>query len=484
MARASTFSPIVPLAWLFAVLTPVCAGAQPASAGSQAAAPGNDPGNTGSASPSPSPPPEALPFRPSNFNLSVLGGRGLIRARSPYTLPSGQVAVGGSVLNFDRNPGDTDFMDFGFQLALGLSRHTEVFLRVSPVLRTNSVGLDPVGFPVPPLDLFIDTYPTPAVRTGPVFLFAQEVPYKAYDARTVLIDPPSHGAFAQSSGDITIGGKWNFLSEDRRDRLGLGVRAYADIPTEKPKYNTPQWRDVNGVSGKGSIGLDLLGAKRLAGTEVLVNIGYEHVGDPDRGLRIQFVDSSRPTSDGFLVGAPQEVKLDLHDQLTFTSGVSFPLKIWKQEVWLLGEFDHTRYIGHGIPVERIVSPTELRVGLQLFLPWYKSLALGLAAQMLFIHAGDGDMRATFLHAPDGRGDINFSDNVDPALASQVRAFLTSRGASTSDNSSRVFSTNNAAFDEWRNISTAPKRVVAQGNTNFLISITWRVNLHPAPAAAK
>ena len=261
MARASTFSPIVPLAWLFAVLTPVCAGAQPASAGNQSAAQGNDPGNKGSASPSPSPPPEALPFRPSNFNLSVLGGRGLLRARSPYTLPSGQVAVGGSVLNFDRNPGDTDFMDFGFQLALGVSRRTEVFLRVSPVLRTNSVGLDPVGFPVPPLDLFIDTYPTPAVRTGPVFLFAQEVPFKSYDVRSVLIDPPSHGAFAKSSGDVTIGGKWNLLSEDRRDRFGLGVRAYADIPTERPKYNTSQWRDVNGVSGKGSIGLDLLAAK-------------------------------------------------------------------------------------------------------------------------------------------------------------------------------------------------------------------------------
>jgi hypothetical protein len=48
----------------------------------------------------------------------------------------------------------------------------------------------------------------------------------------------------------------------------------------------------------------------------------------------------------------------------------------------------------------------------------------------------------------------------------------------------VFSTNNAAFDDWRNISTAPKRVIAQGNTNFLGFITWRVNLHPAPAAAK
>ena len=153
-------------------------------------------------------------------------------------------------------------------------------------------------------------------------------------------------------------------------------------------------------------------------------------------------------------------------------------------LWLLAEFDHTRYIGHGVPVERVVNPTELRVGLQLFLPWYKSLALGLAAQMLFIHAGDGDLRATFLRTPDGRGDINFSDNVDPALASQVTAFLTSRGASTSVNSSRVFSTNNAAFDDWRNISTAPKRVIAQGNTNFLVFITWRVNLHPAPAAAK
>ena len=48
-------------------------------------------------------------FEPGRFNLSVEGGLGLIRAISPYSLRRGEMAAGGSVLNFDRNPGDVDF---------------------------------------------------------------------------------------------------------------------------------------------------------------------------------------------------------------------------------------------------------------------------------------------------------------------------------------------------------------------------------------
>src|SRR5690242_5138386 len=44
-------------------------------------------------------PPDDQSYRPSDFNLSVLGGRGLLQTRSPYTLGPGKVAVGGSVLN-------------------------------------------------------------------------------------------------------------------------------------------------------------------------------------------------------------------------------------------------------------------------------------------------------------------------------------------------------------------------------------------------
>jgi hypothetical protein len=464
----------VPLASLLAGLVPASIAAQAAMAPTE---------NAGNPAAMPSVDPPA--FRPGDFNLSVLGGRGLLRARSPYTLPPGDVAVGGSALNFDRNPGDTDFFDFGVQIAVGLSGRTEVFLRVSPVLRTNSVGLDPVGFPIPPLDLFVDTYPTPAVRSGPQFLFAQEVPYKSYNVSAVVIDPPGHGAFSQSTGDITIGGKLNLLSEDRRDRFGLGISAFMVVPTETPKYSSAQWRQVTGVSGKPSAGVDLAASKRFTYSELLVNAGYTHVGDPDRGLRIQFVDSSQTAPDRFPIAPPQDVKLDLHDQLSFVTGGAVPaFAIMGQQVWLLGEFEYTRYIGHGVPVERLVHPAEIRTGLQVHFPWYRALALGMAFQLLLNDGGNGEMRTTFLRTADGRGDINFSDNVDPALASEVTSFLTGRGAAVAVNGSRVFSTNNAAFDGWRNISTAPQRVISQGGGNIVAFITWRVNARGASGSAR
>ncbi len=438
--------------------------------------------NADPADPAPKPPASTIPsadprsYRPSDFNLSVLGGRGLLQTRSPYTLGAGKFAVGGSALNFDRNPGDVDFFNFGFQIALGISRRAEVFLRASPVVRTNSVGQDPVGFPVPPLTQFVDTYPTSATRLGPQFLFAQEVPFKSYDAWNVIIDPPGHGAFGQSSGDIVIGGKFNVLSEDRRNRFGLGVRGYVEIPTETPNDGSKHWRQFTGVSGKTNTGVELLAAKRFRYTELLVNVGYKHVGDPSRGLEVQYVDSSRTEPGEFLVGPPQEVKLDLHDQLAFSMGLSLPaFAIMRQQVWFIGEFDYTRYIASGMPVERLVHPVEMRLGLQVNFPWYKALALGMAFQLLFNDAGDGDMRTTFLRTPDGRGDINFSENVDPALAAEVGAFFTSRGASVPTSGSTVFSTNNAAFDGWRNINTGPQRIVAQGGGNILAFITWRVH---------
>ncbi len=414
-------------------------------------------------------------YRPSDFNLSVVGGSGLLQTLSPYTLGAGRIAGGGSFLNFDRNPGDVDFWVFGYQIAAGLGRRAEIFFHASPVLRTNSVGQEPVGFPVPPLNLFIDTSPTTASRPGPVFMFAQEVPYKFYDVRSVRIDPPGHGAFAQSSGNILLGGKFNLLSEDRGNRFGFGVRTYAEIPTEEPDHSLASWRDVAGVSGKTNIGLDLLTAKRFRATEVLLNIGYKHVGDPDQGMRIQFVDSSQTDPGAFVVGPPQDVKLDLRDQLGLSVGASFPVfAILRQQVWLLSEFGYTRYIASGVPTERLVHPAEMRLGLQANVPGYKNLALGVAWQLLFNNGGDGDLRTTFLQTADGRGDINFSEIVDPALAAEVGAFFASRGASVSPTGSRVFSTNNAAFDNWRNIPTTPKRVISQGGGNLLGFITWRI----------
>jgi hypothetical protein len=416
---------------------------------------------------------------PGELNLTAYGGRGLIRASSPNTLPSGDLAAGFFIVNYDRNPGDVDFFDFPIQLALGLPGRTSFFFSGSHTFRTNSVAQEPLGYPVPPLDLFVDTYQGNAERPGPLFLYAQEAPYKTYFVPNVVIDPPGHGAFASSTGDFLVGGKVNFLSEERNDSLGFGIRLYAEIPTETPEYNMTvtdsEWRKYAGVSGETDYGLDLLFAKELWITELLVNLGYKKVGDPDRGLRVQYVDSSQDTPEGFLVGDPIETKLNLHDHLIMSAGIDLPaFKVKDHQQWLIAEFTYTRYIGNGTTVERLVHPAEVRLGWQMAIPGYRNISVGVGWQLLFNDAGDGDNRTTFLQTPGGQGDINFSELVDPRLSDEVKSYFTDLGATFSYNSSKVFSTNNPDFDAWRNISTEPVRIIGQGGGNWIVYLTWRI----------
>lgn len=413
---------------------------------------------------------------PSRFNLSVRGGKGLIRVLSPDTLEEGELAAGYFFMNYDRYPGDIDFMDHSFQGAIGLPGNTEFFFQVSPVLRTNSVGQDPVGYPVPPLDLFIDLYPEPAYRSEPYFMHAQEAPFKTYFVPNAVIRPPGDGAFASSSGDNSFGVKLNLYSEDRNNCFGLGLRAYAEFPTERPEFNSRNWRKLAGVSGERDYGFDLLFGKRRGAVEILANVGYKKTGDPERGVRVQVVDSQFEDPELFLVGEPTEVKLDLKDQLLFGGGINVPLiKYWGQQSWFVGELSYTRYVGGGTPVERLVHPVEMRLGVQFMFPGLDSVSLGAAWQLMFNDAGDGGLRSSNFLTPDGRrGDINFGELVDPSITGEVVTFLSGRGATFSERSSKVFATNNPEFDSWRNISTEPQRIVGQGGGAVIFFVTWRI----------
>ena len=432
------------------------------------------PGSLGAAAPREWPDLSPWRYRPSKFNLSGRGGLGLMLAVSPYTLESGEVATGVAVLNYDRYPGDVDVVDVPLQLAIGLPGRTEVFFQISPVIRTNSVGQDPVGYPVPPLDLFVDTYPSSALRPDPYFMFAQEFPYKTYAYPAVLIDPPGNGAFAKSSGDIVLGFKANALSEERG--MGLGFRGYVEFPMETPDYNTYSWRHHVGVAGEIDYGFDVLAAKTVGRAELLFNGGYKKIGDPDRGLIVQYVDSSATNPEDFLVGSPIEMGLDLRDQVFLTAGLSIrAFTIGIVPVWFMGEYTSTLYVGGGTPIERKVHPQEMRLGLQCNLPWASEVSLGFAWQLLFNDAGDGSLRMSNFLTPDGgQGDINFSELVDPELSREVQEYLSSLGAEFSYNSSKVFSTNNPAFDSWRNISTEPQTVIGQGGGAAIFFLTWHI----------
>ncbi len=415
-------------------------------------------------------------YRPSRFNLSVNGGTGLMRAVSPYTLESGEVAAGFFIMNYDRYPADVDFVELLLQGAVGLPGRTEFFFRVSPTFRSNSVAQDPVGYPVPPLDLFVDTFPTNALRPDPYFLYAQEVPYKTYFVDGIKIRPPGDGAFASSTGDIVLGLKANLFSEERGHPLGFGIRGYAEFPTETPAYNVPNWRDYAGVSGERDYGFNLLFSKMLRKVEILLDVGYKKIGDPPRAFRIQFVNSAFDDPEQFLVGEPVEYGLDLHNILSLGAGMTVPaFDLGMFPVWFMSEFSYERYVGSGTSVERLVHPAEMRLGLQSNLPPYKAISFGFAWQLTFNDAGDGGLRWSNLVTPSGeQGDINFSELVDPELSEIVQQYFTDRGATFSEASSKVFSTDNAAFDEWRNISTDPQVIVGQGGGAALFFLTWHI----------
>lgn len=410
--------------------------------------------------------------RPTRFNASVAGGSGLIQAVSPDTLSHGEFVVGVSVMNHDRDPGDVDIFAYSFQGAVGFGKRGEFFAKIMPWLRANSSNQDPERFPIPPLDLFVDTYPTWALRAQPYFLYVPTLPYKTYNPANLT----ETGAFSSSTGDNVFGFKFNFRSENRGNPLGMGVRGFIEIPTESPQYNAPYpaFRNVNGVSGEVNFGGDLLLSKKWKATEFLANVGYKHTGNPYRGIRLQAVDSSQNTPEGFLVGEPREVPLELSNEVRLSAGFAAPMfHYYKAYWWFIAEFNHTHYIGSSTPTERLVHPAEVSLGVQSNFPWYKAVSVGAAWQLLLNNAGKGKERTSSLKTPDGRGDINFGELMNtPELTAEVKDYLASRGATFSENSSKVFSTNNPAFDHWRNVPVTPAIIQSQGHTNILAFITW------------
>jgi len=418
--------------------------------------------------------PDLAITRPTRFNASVGGGSGLIQAISPDTLPDGDIVAGAAVMNHDRDPGDIDIFAYSFQGAVGFGKRIEVFTKVMPWLRANSAHQEPVRFPVPPLDLFVDTYPNSAVRPGPYFMFVPTLPYKTYNPVNIT----ETGAFSSSSGDNVFGAKFNLRSENRGNPFGIGLRGYIEIPTEAPRYNTPfpGFRHVNGASGEVNFGGDFLFSRTWKSTEFLANIGYKQTGDPNRGLRVQLVDSSQTAPEKFLIGDPIEMPLRLSNELRISTGWTVPLfHYYKAYWWLIAEFNHTRYVGSHTPTERLVHPAEVSVGIQSNVPWYKAVSVGAAWQLLLNNAGKGQQRTTSLKTPDGRGDINFSEILNnPELTAEVKEFLQSRGATFSEASNKVFSTNNPAFDGWRNIPVASALVQSEGHTNILAFVTWHI----------
>ena len=412
--------------------------------------------------------------RPTRFNVSVSGGQGLVLASSPYSLDFLDFGIGLSILNFDRDPGDVDFVQVAVQGAVGLPGRTEFFFRVTPVLRSDAINLDPLRFPPPPLDLFIDLYPNEARRAEPHFLLAQEIPYKTYFIPSQPEQGPGLAAFGSSTGDTVLGLKLNLLSESGTRRPDLGVQAYVELPTEEPTSNSGSWRKKAVVSGERDFGFDFLISQQVWEAEFLFNVGYKQIGDPKAGTRVQFVNSGATRPEDFWVGFSGETNLDLKDEVRLVGGVSFPaFRAFRHQMWFVGELFHKRFVGRGTPVQQVVHPFDSMGGLHFNpnpIPW---MSFGAAWLLHWNSAGKGSQRVSPFLSPDGRGDINFTELTDLETAARVLEFFRDRGVEPASDRSKVFTTNNPEFDDWRNIPGTPGTAISQGHNAAILFINFR-----------
>ena len=219
------------------------------------------------------------------------------------------------------------------------------------------------------------------------------------------------------------------------------------------------------MPGGVDVSVQLAVEKLVKKIQIVGNVGYTFVGAPELGgMRIQYVDSSREGTPGFIVGQPKTVPLELHDQLSLTGGARCRSSGWaRRRPGLWASFRTSSSSAAARSVERVLNVTEVRLGLQGEIPGYHNLIIGAAWQAPLTDMGNGDMRVTNFRTPDGRGDVNFGQFVDPSLASTVGAYFARNGVTLDANTSKVFATNNAAFDGWRNVKTGAQPVVAVGN---------------------
>ena len=52
-------------------------------------------------------------------------------------------------------------------------------------------------------------------------------------------------------------------------------------------------------------------------------------------------------------------------------------------------------------------------------------------------------------------------------------FLTNRGAILASDRSKIFATNNPAFDDWRNIPSSPGPIISQGHNAAILFLNFR-----------
>jgi outer membrane protein OmpA-like peptidoglycan-associated protein len=125
---------------------------------------------------------------------TIIGDTGLWFVPLAETLPKGKVSGMGARVNFDRSEGFTDVSDFSGMFAFGATDRVENFGALAVVRRIDA-DRRPVAVGGQPMDYMVNQ------------------------------------GWKQGFGDITVGGKFNLLSQATNNGAAFGIRAAVKLPT-------------------------------------------------------------------------------------------------------------------------------------------------------------------------------------------------------------------------------------------------------------
>ncbi len=248
------------------------------------------------------------------FSSTIYGSTGLFTIFTADTLKKGEFAVTVGYHNYDRDPGDIDVSVNPVSFTMGVLDRWELFAVAN---FNQSVDLDGKYLPPPTRPLGYDL----PWR----YRFNHDFPFM-------------NRGFGNGFGDFLTGMKFNVLSEERGEPIGLAFRGFLKIPSARNPQALRRGRGTGELDG----GMDVIVSKHFGPVGTHTNVGYTFVGNP---------------------GANDRMTLDLRDSLRLGFGLNAPNKGRFQGVF---EVNNTTYVGQGTPIAGPINPVDLFGGVRFF----------------------------------------------------------------------------------------------------------------------
>ena len=167
---------------------------------------------------------------------TIAGDTGLWFVSLGETLPKGRWSGGAQLVNFDRSEGFSDITDIGGMFAFGATDRIEIFGALG--YRRLDADLVPVARNGQPQDYLINK------------------------------------GWSTGIGDLTVGAKFNILSQATADGAAIAVRVSAKVPTAS--------RDDGLGTGKPDFQFDLIGSREFSQkVDLALSAGIKVRGSPD-----------------------------------------------------------------------------------------------------------------------------------------------------------------------------------------------------------